>query len=78
MEPRKIYELETAYAERARNLFTQDNIASIVYYLNKQIPNIFPLTKESEFSTLVNAAQIDGMKKLIELVQTSVLGNKKK
>ena len=71
-------ELETAYAERAKNIFTQDNIASIIYYLNKQIPNIFPLVKESEFSTLVHSAQVDGMKKLVELVQASVIGNKKK
>lgn len=78
MDSKKLHEIEIAYQERAKTLFVQENIGAIIYYLNKQIPNIFPLVKGNEFETITHSAQIDGMKKLVELVQTSVLGNKRK
>lgn len=73
-----ISKLEQAYKDRAKTIFTQDNIAAIVFHLNRLIPNPFPLTRDSEFSTLVACAKVDGMKELVELVKTNVLGNKQK
>lgn len=70
-----IAELEKAYAERAKTIFTSENIGPIVYFLNCHVPNLFPLVKESEFATTVSCAQIDGMKLLIGLVQETVLGS---
>lgn len=75
-----ISKLEAAYEERAKTIFTDANIGPIVFYLNRLVPNIFPLVKENEFETVVSSARIDGMKLLISLVQESVLGavNKQK
>ena len=75
-----ISELEKAYEVRAKEIFTDLNIGPIVFYLNRLIPNLFPLVKTDEFSTIVNCAEIDGMKILIEKVKESVIGgvNKQK
>lgn len=73
-----ISELEKAYAERAKTIFTDANIGPIVFYLNRLIPNLFPLVKNDEFSTIISCAEIDGMKILINKVQESVLGGPNK
>lgn len=73
-----IPELEKAYEARAKEIFTDLNIGPIVFYLNRLIPELFPLVKDDQFSTIVSCAEIDGMKILIEKVKTSVLGNNQK
>ena len=67
-------ELEDAYRERAKTIFTKDNIGPIIYFLNSFLPDTRRLIRDDEFSTIVSCAEFDGMKILIEKVQASVLG----
>ena len=67
-------ELEDAYIQRGKEIFTDLNIGPIVFYLQRLIPQRGRLIKDDQFSTIVSCAEIDGMNTLIEKVQTSVLG----
>lgn len=58
--------------EKAAQIFTQDNLPAIVYFLNKckNIPNRF--TGENEFATLVNAIKFDSKEEFISTIISSI------
>lgn len=61
-------QIEKRLKASAKMIFTEDNLGALTYKLQKLIP--YPKTRVgvSEFDTIVNAARLDGMQELINLM----------
>lgn len=64
--------VEQMLEKTAENIFTVENLPTIVYKLNSLLPKVYPRIQDTEFKTIVEAAKLDGMQQLIQtLIETT-------
>jgi len=58
------------YKEQINQIFTQENLPVILAVINHIRPKYLGLCRDTEFSTIVNVAKLDGIQELVaELIQ---------
>ena len=65
-------EVEKRLTERAKEIFTFDNLGAISLVLSDLVPYKAPRIKDTEFETLVHNSMIFGMEELIRLVTQKI------
>lgn len=65
-------ELEKIFADRAKEIFTKENIGAISYYISNLVPDTPSRIQVDEFQTIVAAARFDGMRELVSLINNDI------